>query len=73
MFAGGDAAMAYSDTFLPLTVPFAVLRALFGRVVAFNILYIASWIFCAEATYRLAMRLVRNRFAASAAACASAS
>src|SRR6478735_2609410 len=36
MFAGGKAAMGYSDTFLPLTVPFAVLRALFGRVIAFN-------------------------------------
>ncbi len=70
MFAGGDAAMAYSDTFLPLTVPFAVLRALFGRVVAFNVLYIASWIFCAEATYHLAVRLVRNRAAAAGSAAA---
>jgi hypothetical protein len=70
MFAGGEAAMAYSDTFLPLTVPFAVLRALFGRVVAFNLLYLVSWIFCAECTYRLALRMVRNRGAAVACAVA---
>lgn len=70
MFAGGNAAMAYSDSFLPLTVPFAILRALFGRVVAFNLLYLVSWILCAEATYRLALRMVRNRGVAVACAVA---
>ena len=43
MFAGGSDAMAYSDTFLPLTIPFRMMEA-FGLspTTAFNVLYLTQ-------------------------------
>jgi hypothetical protein len=71
MYSGGTNVMAYTDTFLPLTVPFRLLEELTGsRVLAFNLLYLASWVLCAEATYRLALRLVSSRLAATIGALA---
>jgi hypothetical protein len=65
MFSAGTDVMAYTDTLLPLVVPFKLLEITTrSRVVAFNTLYLASWVICAEATYHLALRLVRSRSAA---------
>lgn len=69
MFSSGQDVMAYSDTMLPLFVPFKLVATVTGsRVVAFNALFLSSWVLCAEFTYRLAVRLVRSRPAAVVAA-----
>ncbi len=71
MYSSGRDVMAYTDTFLPLTVPFHLIEAVGGsKVLAFNVLYLASWVLCAEATYHLARRFVTNRAAATVAALA---
>lgn len=71
MFAQGHNVMAYTDTFLPLVVPFKIIEVTTGsRVLAFNLLYLASWVLCAEATYRLALRFVTSRGAAAVASIA---
>jgi hypothetical protein len=58
MYLSGHDVMAYTDTFLPLTVPFKVLQSITGSpVAAMNLLYIASWPICAEATWRLLRRV----------------
>jgi hypothetical protein len=65
MFASGSRAMAYSDTFLPLVVPFRIAEVSFGSsTFAFNLLYLVSWILCCEFTYRLALRCCTSRPAA---------
>lgn len=66
MFSTGRDVMAYTDTFLPLTVPFHLLATISGsEIVAFNLLYVLSWVFCAEATHRLALRVgMQSRAAA---------
>ena len=71
MFASGENVMAYTDTFLPLVVPFGLLELITGsRVLAFNLLYLAGWVFCAEASYRLLLRFVPVRSAATVGALA---
>ena len=71
MFTAGNDVMAYTDTFLPLVIPFGLIELVTGsRVLAFNLLFLASWVLCAEATYRLALRLTRNRTSATVAAAA---
>jgi hypothetical protein len=66
MFAGGTDVMAYTDTFLPLVVPFKLIETITGsRVIAFNTLYVSSWVLCAESTYHLAKRLTLSRGAAT--------
>jgi hypothetical protein len=69
MFAGGTDVMAYTDTFLPLVMPFKLIETVTGsRVIAFNALYLSSWVICAESTYHLARRLMTSRGAATVAA-----
>jgi hypothetical protein len=69
MFAGGNDVMAYTDSFLPLAVPFKLIELVTGsRVIAFNALYLSSWVLCAESTYHLARRLMASRGAATVAA-----
>lgn len=64
-FAGGSNAMFYSDTFMPLAIPFRILESLTGSaVVAFNVLYLLSWVLACEFTYRLALRCCTSRVAA---------
>lgn len=71
IFAGASGAMAYSDTFLGVAVPFAVLETLTGSaVIAFNVLFVLAWVLCGEATYALAHRLITSRPAAVAVAAA---
>ncbi len=70
-FAAGHDVMAYSDTLLPLVPVFWLIETATGSaVVAFNVLYLASWVICAEATFRLARRLIRNEPASIVAAIA---
>lgn len=65
MFASGSNAMAYSDTLLPLVGPFRFLEAVSGSpIVAFNVLYLTSWLVCCEFTYRLGLRCCCSRPAA---------
>lgn len=65
MFAGGSDVMTYTDTFLPLVPPFKLIEWLTSSpIVAFNLLYIASWVLTCEFTYRLAMRVCASRPAA---------
>lgn len=65
MYASGENVMAYTDTFLPLTIPFRALEEITGSpVLAFNILYIVSWVLCLECTYRLLVRMTSCRSAA---------
>ncbi|MUH52081.1 MAG: hypothetical protein F2789_12815, partial [Actinobacteria bacterium] len=64
MFSSGHNVMAYTETFLPLTVPFRLINAVTGSpIVAFNVLYIASWVLCLECTYLLLARLTSCRSA----------
>lgn len=57
MFASGSNAMAYSDTFIPLLLPYRLIEAVgVSPTVTFNVLYLASWILTCEFTYRLAAR-----------------
>lgn len=62
MFSSGHNVMAYTDTFLPLTLPFRAIDAVTGSpVVAFNVLYIMAWVLCLECTYLLLVRLTACR------------
>lgn len=62
MFSSGHDAMAYTETFLPLTIPFRIVEELTGSpIVAMNVLYILGWVLCAECTYHLFVRLTSCR------------
>lgn len=64
MFSSGHDPMAYTDTFLPLTLPFRAVEAVTDSpIVAMNVLYIVGWILCAECTYHLLVRLTACRSA----------
>jgi len=62
--------LAYSDSLIPIALLHWPLRTLFGDVVALNLIYVASWVFCSWFTYRLALRYVRSLGAAVVAALA---
>ena len=71
IFSTSDRAMAYSEAMLPLAFPFWLLERTTGsRVVAFNTLFLVSWVIAAESTYHLALRFVRSRPVAVTAALA---
>jgi hypothetical protein len=66
--AGGT--YAYSDTLLPAALAHWVLRIALGDVIAFNVIYIGSWVVASWSTYRLAQRFVSHSGAAIVAAVA---
>jgi hypothetical protein len=64
MFSSGSDAMAYTETFLPLTPPFRLIESITGSpIVAMNVLYLAAWVLCAECTYLLLRHLTSCRSA----------
>jgi hypothetical protein len=59
---------AYSDTLFPVALLHWPLRTVFGDVLAFNVIYLASWVVSSWCTYRLALRFVAHWGAAYVAA-----
>jgi hypothetical protein len=70
IFYPADHTLAYSETLFPVALVAWPLRALAGDVVAFNLVYIGSWVLCSWATYQLARRFTRQWPAAVVAALA---
>ena len=60
--------LAYSDTLLAVAPLAGVLRVLIGPVLAFNVLYLSTWMLSLGATYVLARRLTGDRSASVLAA-----
>ncbi len=59
-----------SDAMLPIAVVHWPLRLVLGDALAFNIIYLGSWVLCSWSTYRLAARFTESRGAAFVAAIA---
>jgi hypothetical protein len=70
IFLGGHLPLAYSDSHLGIAPLFFALRAITGGngTLAFNLLYLASWIVSCEGTHRLAYRLTAHHGASFVAA-----
>jgi hypothetical protein len=62
--------LAYSDTLLPVALVHWPLRLLFGDVVAFNLIYLSSWVLSSWCVYRIARRVTTHWGAAFVAALA---
>jgi hypothetical protein len=70
IFAPSRSTLAYSETLLPVALLHWPLREIFGDVLAFNVIYLGSWVLASWCVYRLARRQVRNWVAAFVAALA---
>jgi len=60
--------LAYSDTLFPVALLHWPLRTVFGDVLAYNLIYLASWVLASWCVYRLARRVVTHWGAAFVAA-----
>jgi hypothetical protein len=68
IFVPAHDALAYSDTLFPVALVHWPLRTLFGDVLAFNLIYLGSWVVSSWCVYRLARRVVTHWGAAFVAA-----
>jgi hypothetical protein len=64
IFSPAPSTYAYSDTLLPVALVGWPLRTLLGDVIAFNLVYLASWVVASWSTYRFAQRYVSHSAAA---------
>ncbi len=69
-FAPATHTLLYSDAMLPIALVHWPLRLVFGDALAFNVIYLGSWVLCSWCTYRLAARFTQSRGAAFVAALA---
>ena len=69
-FAPATHTLLYSDAMLPVAILHWPLRLVFGDALAFNVIYLGSWVLCSWCTYRLAARFTESRGAAFVAALA---
>ena len=68
IFSPAGHTLAYSDAMLPIALAHWPLRLVLGDALAFNIIYLGSWVLCSWCTYRLAARVTESRGAAFVAA-----
>jgi hypothetical protein len=68
IFVPAHDTLAYSDTLFPVALVHWPLRTLFGDVLAFNLIYLGSWVGSSWCMYRLARRVVTHWGAAFVAA-----
>jgi hypothetical protein len=62
--------LAYSDTLLPVALVHWILRTISGDVIAFNVIYVGTWVMSSWCMYLLARRFVTHWGAAFVAALA---
>ncbi len=70
IFYPAHGTLAYSDTLFPVALVHWPLRTVLGDTLAFNVIYLGSWVLSSWCVYRLAARFVRHWGAAFVAALA---
>lgn len=70
IFSPAHGTLAYSDTLFPVALVHWPLRTVLGDTLAFNVIYLGSWVLSSWCVYRLAARFVRHWGAAFVAALA---
>ncbi len=70
IFYPAHGTLAYSDTLFPVALVHWPLRTILGDTLAFNVIYLGSWVLSSWCVYRLTARFVRHWGAAFVAALA---
>jgi hypothetical protein len=60
IFYPAKTTLAYSETLFPPAIVDWPLRVVFGDVMAYNLIYLASWVLASWCMYRLALRFVQD-------------